>query len=72
VLGVHLLHLTGKEAILRPALEDIFRAVVAGEIHPVVDRTFPLDGPGAIAAHRYLHERKNLGKVVLAAGGAAD
>lgn len=72
VLGVHLLHLAAKEAILRPALEDIFRAVVAGEIHPVVDRTFPLDGPGAIAAHRYLHERRNLGKVVLAAGGAPD
>ncbi len=71
VLGVHLLHLAAKEAILRPALEDIFRAVVAGEIRPVVDRTFPLDGPGAVAAHRYLHERRNLGKVVLAAGAPA-
>jgi NADPH:quinone reductase-like Zn-dependent oxidoreductase len=71
VLGVHLLHLGSKEEILRPALDDIFRAALAGEIHPVLDRTFPLDGAGAVAAHRYLHERRNLGKVVLAAADTA-
>jgi NADPH:quinone reductase-like Zn-dependent oxidoreductase len=70
VLGVHLLHLGAKEHILRTALDDIYRAVLAGELHPVVDRTFPLDGPGAAAAHRYLHERRNLGKVVLVAAHA--
>jgi NADPH:quinone reductase-like Zn-dependent oxidoreductase len=72
VLGVHLLHLLGKEDILQTALEEIFRAVDAGELHPVVDRTFPLDRAGAVAAHQYIHERRNLGKVVLAAAGAPD
>jgi NADPH:quinone reductase-like Zn-dependent oxidoreductase len=65
ILGVHLLHLGPKEGLLRPALEEIFRAVVAGELRPIVDRTFPLDRGGAVEAHAYLHARRNLGKVVL-------
>lgn len=67
VFGVHLLHLKSREALLRPALEEIYRRVEAGELKEVLDRTFPLDRDGAIAAHRRLHERKNLGKVVLEA-----
>jgi NADPH:quinone reductase-like Zn-dependent oxidoreductase len=65
VFGVHLLYLKEKEAMMGPALKEIFRGVVAGQWRPVLDRTFPLDGDGAVEAHRYLHERKNLGKVVL-------
>ena len=67
VFGVQLLHLWDQEAVLRPALTEIYRAVAAGEIRPIVDRTFPLTREGAAAAHRYLHERRNLGKVVLTA-----
>ena len=67
VLGVHLLHLKGKEDILQTALEEIYGAVASGEIRPVVDRVFPLDREGAVAAHRHLHARGNIGKVVLAA-----
>jgi len=67
VFGIHLLHLRGKEAVLREALEEIHRGVAAGELRPVLDRTFPLTRDGAVEAHRYLHARKNLGKVVLAA-----
>jgi NADPH:quinone reductase-like Zn-dependent oxidoreductase len=66
VFGVHLLHLGAKEALLRPALDEIYRAVIAGDLRPVVDRTFPLDRDGAVDAHAYLHARRNLGKVVLA------
>ena len=65
VFGVHLLHLEAKERILRPALEDVFRCVVEGELHPIVDKVFPLDRDGAVGAHTYLHARRNLGKVVL-------
>ncbi len=65
VFGVHLLHLGSKEKILRPALEEIYQAVIAGELKPVVDRVFPLDRDGAIEAHAYLHARRNLGKIVL-------
>jgi NADPH:quinone reductase-like Zn-dependent oxidoreductase len=66
IFGVHLLHLGSKERILQPALAEIFRAVVAGELRPVLDSVYPLDRDGAVAAHAHLHERRNLGKVVLA------
>ncbi|MGH9509642.1 MAG: zinc-binding dehydrogenase [Terriglobales bacterium] len=33
---------------------------------PIVGKTFPL--AEAAAAHRYIHDRKNIGKVVLLAG----
>ena len=68
VFGVHLLHLGAKQTILVPALEEIFRAIGRGELRPVVDRVFPFDRAGAVAAHGYLHGRHNLGKVILAAG----
>lgn len=68
VLGIHLLHLGSKEALLKPALAEIFRGIEAGEWRPVVDRVFPLDRAGAVAAHRYLHERRVMGKVVLERG----
>jgi NADPH:quinone reductase-like Zn-dependent oxidoreductase len=67
IFGVQLLHLWDQEAILRPALAEIYRAVAAGELRPIIDRTFPLDRDGAVEAHKYLHARRNLGKVVLAA-----
>ena len=69
VSGIHLLHLHAKESLLRPALGEIFRAVTAGEMRPIVDQVFPLDRDGAIQAHRYLHERRVIGKVVLAREG---
>jgi NADPH2:quinone reductase len=66
LFGVHLLHLGSKEEMLRPALDQIFESVVKDELRPVVDRVFSLDREGAVAAHTHLHERANLGKVVLA------
>jgi NADPH2:quinone reductase len=69
VLGVHLLHLHGKEQVLRSALEQIYQAVERGELHPVLDRTFPLTRDGAVDAHTYIHQRRNIGKVVLVAPG---
>jgi NADPH:quinone reductase-like Zn-dependent oxidoreductase len=65
LLGVHLLHLGAREPLLRPALESILSDVEAGELRPIVDRTFPLTREGAVDAHDYLHARRNLGKVVL-------
>lgn len=67
VFGVHLLHLHAREEILRIHLERILGQVASGELRAVVDRTFPLTRDGAVAAHRYIHERRNLGKVVLEA-----
>jgi NADPH:quinone reductase-like Zn-dependent oxidoreductase len=65
VFGVHLLHLGAKELMLGTTLEEIHRGIAAGELRPVIDRVFPLTRDGAVDAHRYLHARHNLGKVVL-------
>jgi len=67
IFGIHLLHLFGREAVLRTALDEIYRRVASGKLKPVIDRTFPLTRDGAVQAHRYLHARRNLGKVVLEA-----
>jgi len=67
IFGVHLLHLQSKEErVLRVALQEIYRRVVVGDLHAVVDQVFPLDRGGAVQAHRYIHARENVGKVMLA------
>lgn len=63
VIGVHLARMTGREALLRKQMEEIFRMYAAGQVKPVIGKTFPLEQ--AAAAHRYLHDRKNIGKVLL-------
>ncbi len=72
VFGVHLLHLQSRERVLMPALAEINEGVASGALRPVVDRAFPLTRDGAVEAHRYIHERRNLGKVVLAASAIRD
>lgn len=67
VFGIHLLYLKEKEALLRPALEEVYAGILEGRWKPVMDRRFPLTRDGAVAAHHFLHDRKNLGKVVLEA-----
>ena len=67
IWGVHLLHLGRKEReVLMPVAAEIFRQVLAGDIRPIIDSVFPLDREGAVAAHTRLHDRANIGKVVLA------
>jgi NADPH:quinone reductase-like Zn-dependent oxidoreductase len=63
VAGVNLGQLWGAERILRPQIETLIGYARAGRIRPRVDRAFPL--AEAAAAHRYIHERRNVGKVVL-------
>jgi NADPH2:quinone reductase len=46
-----------------PAMEDLLSLFQQGKLRTVVDRTFPLSE--AAAAHRYVGERRNFGKVVL-------
>jgi NADPH:quinone reductase-like Zn-dependent oxidoreductase len=66
ISGIHLLHLGGREALLAHALEQIYGGVAAGTFRAIIDQSFPFTRDGAVAAHRYLHERRNLGKVMLA------
>lgn len=69
VAGVGVFNLGHKTSLLRSALAEIYSAVEAGELRAVVDHVFSLDRTGAIEAHSHLHERRNLGKVVLAIAG---
>lgn len=65
VSGVHLLHMSQKEGLLRRAMEDMLPRLRSGELRPIVDSTFSLDREGAVRAHERIHARENLGKVVL-------
>ncbi|HUC40126.1 MAG TPA: medium chain dehydrogenase/reductase family protein [Gemmatimonadales bacterium] len=63
VAGVHLGRLWSEEALLAPQMEALLRYAREGKITPRVDRVFRFaDAP---AAHRYIHERRNIGKVLL-------
>ncbi len=64
VAGVNLGHLWNDEAVLAPQVEALLGYAREGKLTPRVDRAFPL--AEAAAAHRYIHERRNIGKVVLA------
>ncbi len=66
VIGVHLGRMKGREALLRRQLEEIFRMYAAGQVKPVISKVFPLEQ--AAEAHRYIHARQNIGKVVLTVG----
>jgi len=63
VSGVNIGHLWDRDAMMRPQIAALLRYAAAGRIKPRVDRAFPL--ADAAAAHRYIQERKNVGKVVL-------
>ena len=63
VIGVNLGNLWDAAHIIRPQVEALLRYASEGSIKPRVDRAFPFDE--AAAAHRYIHERRNVGKVLL-------
>lgn len=68
VFGLNVLKLWSNDAILGEALRDLSDGAHRGLYHTVLDRSFPLERAGE--AHRYLHERRNIGKVVLTTGAA--
>ncbi len=63
VMGVNLGQVQKRGALMRGELDELFRMYSSGKIKPVIGKTFPLDQ--AAAAHQYIHERKNIGKVIL-------
>jgi NADPH:quinone reductase-like Zn-dependent oxidoreductase len=63
VIGVNLGQSRSRGDHLHGELNEIFRLYAAGKIKPMISKTFPLEQ--AAAAHQYVQERKNLGKVVL-------
>lgn len=63
VIGVHLGRLGAKQAVLRRQMTSLFELYTGGRIKPLVGKTFPLEQ--AAEAHRYIHSRSNIGKVIL-------
>jgi len=63
VHGVNLGHLWDRGDELRSMLVEMLALFADGSFEPVVDRSFGFDDAGA--AHRYIQDRKNFGKVVL-------
>jgi len=63
VIGVSMGALGSRGALLRHEMDDIFKLYAEGKIKPVIAKTFPLEQ--AAAAHQYIHDRKNIGKVIL-------
>ena len=63
VIGVNLGRMATRTNVMRKELTEIFQLYGAGKIKPVIGKTFPLSE--AAAAHMYIHDRKNIGKVVL-------
>ena len=63
IIGVNLGRMPARGALLRGELDEIFKMYTAGKVKPVIGKTFPL--ADAAAAHKYIHARKNIGKVIL-------
>ncbi len=65
VFGVHLgrLNTAAGRAALAEELQALLRLYSEGQIRPLVGKTFPLEQ--AAEAHRFIHRRENVGKVVL-------
>jgi NADPH:quinone reductase-like Zn-dependent oxidoreductase len=64
VSGCNMGHLFSRLDILRPQFAELVKLYDAGKIKPHVDKTFSFEE--APAAHHYIHDRKAIGKVVLA------
>jgi putative PIG3 family NAD(P)H quinone oxidoreductase len=52
-----------KVAITRQFTQRFWPLLASGKLHPVIDRVFPL--PEAGAAHEYVRQNRNTGKVIL-------
>ena len=48
---------------MQNVMNEIFRIYAAGTIKPIIAKNFPLGQ--AAEAHQFIHDRKNIGKVIL-------
>ena len=63
VFGLNMLHWWDREGSLDRVTDPLAADLASGRIEPVVAEAFPFDR--AADAHRFIHERRNIGKVVL-------
>ena len=67
VFGTNMGRLFDEFARLTPDMVEIVRLLGEGTLAPVVDKVFPF--AQAAAAHQYIQDRRNFGKVLLRAEG---
>jgi NADPH:quinone reductase-like Zn-dependent oxidoreductase len=63
VIGLNLLHWWDERGSLEDVIQPLIRLMEEGIARPVVAESFPLER--AADAHRFIQQRKNVGKVVL-------
>jgi len=63
IFGIRLLGLWDEESLLQHEMNAVLAMCEAGGLRPVIDRTFPLTS--AADAHSHIHDRRNVGKVLL-------
>lgn len=68
VFGLNLAHLWEERDLLARGLATLVERAAAGTVTPTISATYPLTAAGAARAHHDLHDRKNVGKVVLVRG----
>lgn len=67
VIGVHLGRLGARGDVLAEELRTLFRFYNEGKIRPHIGKVFPL--AEAADAHRFIQDRKNVGKILLKCAG---
>ena len=63
VFGLNAGHLWDERRQLQPLMDLLLSELAANRLQPIVAKTFPLERVSD--AHRYIHNRANIGKVVL-------
>jgi len=63
VFGLNMLHWWDDEGDMSRAIDPLLADLEDGKLEPVVAEAFPFER--AADAHRFIHERRNVGKVVL-------
>jgi NADPH:quinone reductase-like Zn-dependent oxidoreductase len=63
VFGLNMLTFSARHEVMKRCADGIASGVAEGWLRPRVDRVFPLEQ--AAAAHQWMHDRKNIGKIVL-------
>jgi NADPH:quinone reductase len=66
VIGFWLVHIVQRPALLAAAVNDLLGLIEAGELRPVIGRSYSLEQAGD--AHRALLDRSSVGKLVLLPG----
>lgn len=63
VIGLSLGKMATRSSVLRKELADLCALYGTGKIKPVIAKAFPMKE--AAVAHQFIHDRKNIGKVLL-------